>query len=174
MTAATLTRDQLKPALRLLAGTPYGRAAVTWQAMPHILPARHLVTGDGLLLRFPAGRIDPARLDGTVLAYEANSHGSPGKDAAEPGSPGYWSAQLVGEVSLAVVTEQERSALAAPGDGGSGEGTLYLRLIPRLAVVQRDGPSEEPSAAETGRNPSAVPASHPRPPAAAPVARPRR
>ncbi|MDT0342253.1 pyridoxamine 5'-phosphate oxidase family protein [Streptomyces litchfieldiae] len=63
----------LARALRLLARASHGRAAVTLRALPRVLPASHLVTGDELLLRVPAARAADARaLDGSVVAYEAN------------------------------------------------------------------------------------------------------
>ncbi|WP_062209929.1 hypothetical protein [Streptomyces sp. NBRC 109706] len=119
---------ELAHALRLLPRVPHGRAAATVRALPWVLPASHLVTGDQLLLRVPTARGAALPLDGTVVAYEAHHEG----DAAGSAP---WQAQLVGIVS---VTDPERGARSAfppaPRYARHPEAT-YLRLAPRYAAV---------------------------------------
>ncbi|MBB0233145.1 hypothetical protein FOE67_27545, partial [Streptomyces calidiresistens] len=68
--AAPLSTD-VAEALRVLALLPAGQAAVTRGALPHLLPAEHLVTGEGVLLRVADGGEVPSGADGGVLAYRA-------------------------------------------------------------------------------------------------------
>ncbi|WP_326597977.1 pyridoxamine 5'-phosphate oxidase family protein [Streptomyces sp. NBC_01803] len=118
---------QLTHALRLLPRVPHGHAAVTWRALPRIVPACHLVTGDRVLLRVPTGQAGARVLDGSVVAYEANNHGGDGPP---------WGAQLIGTATLADPDASERAAFPAPPAHERQPESAYLRLIPRFASVR--------------------------------------
>lgn len=137
--------------LRLLPRAPHGRAAVTRHALPHIVPARHLVTGDRLLL-MAAEHVDPRLLDGVVLAYQADTYGCCGchgccPDADRAGNPagipgagsgGRWGAQLIGTAQVVDPTDEERAAFSAfPPPLSSPSPALYARLTPHFATMRR-------------------------------------
>ena len=149
--------EQLAEALRLLPRAQHGRAAVTRRALPHVLLAQHVVREDGVLLRIPAGQIEPRLLDGTMLAYHAHTSADTGWAEDAPG------VQLIGTVTTVRPTAAERAAFPRPradgprrtgrdGTGQDGEtpdgdvpdgtdpdGTLYARLAPQLAAVRHPG-----------------------------------
>lgn len=125
--------EQLTEALRLLPRAQHGRAAVTRRALPHVLLAQHLVREDQVLLRIPAGQIEPRLLDGTVLAYHAHSSPEWAEDA-----PGV---QLVGTVTTVRPTADERAAFPRP------ERRRPAEAEDRRSPRRPPGP-DEPDAAE--------------------------
>ncbi|MGK5533180.1 pyridoxamine 5'-phosphate oxidase family protein [Streptomyces sp. URMC 129] len=130
MPGHTTPDDQLTRALRLLPRVPHGHAAVTWRALPRIVPACHVVTGDRVLLRVPTGRAGAAVLDGSVVAYEANNHGGDGPP---------WGAQIIGTTALADPGAAERAAFPAHPHAPRIPEPAYLHLTPRFASVRLGG-----------------------------------
>ncbi|MDB1086346.1 hypothetical protein PJ985_02000 [Streptomyces sp. ACA25] len=132
------SEDRLADALRVLPSLSHGHAAVTRYALPYVLPARHLVTGETVLLRVTAGEADSRYLDGTVLAYRAQaccgrvgSAGTgPEEEAAASGRPA--GVHLVGTVSVCDPAPDER-ALLVPGDEEGPDTGFYLRFSPGFA-----------------------------------------
>ena len=124
---------QLREALDLLPLVPFGRAAVSLRALPYVLPARHLVQGNHLLLRVNYGLADHRLLDGTVLSYEANTYGGP-----PPERSGHFSAQLVGTARVCEPTAEEERRLGPwlrYREGG--DAPVHLRMTPHLGTVRR-------------------------------------
>lgn len=125
---------QLREALDLLPLVACGRAAVSLNALPYVLPARHLVQGRHLLLRVTYGLADHRSLDGTVLSYEANTYGGP-----PPDHRGHFSAQLVGTARVYHPTVEEQRHLGPwlryRRDGN--DTPVHLRVTPHLATVRR-------------------------------------
>ncbi|GAA3848065.1 pyridoxamine 5'-phosphate oxidase family protein [Streptomyces sedi] len=122
-------RQELTRALRLLPRVPHGRAAASRRAMPVVLPASHLVTGETLLLRVTHTGGDVPPWDGTVLAYEAND------DGQRPGAPAAWQAQVVGVATVAHPDQRVREAFPPPPRYARHPEATYLRLAPRYASV---------------------------------------
>ncbi|MQS10187.1 pyridoxamine 5'-phosphate oxidase family protein [Streptomyces alkaliphilus] len=136
-------------ALRLLVSLPAGQVAVTRRALPFLLSAEHLVTGEGVLLRMADGEEVPSGADGGVVAYRA---------VAGPGpAGGSRSVQVIGTARRAVPEPAERAAFGRlptaddsspapgtlPGHASAGPGAhvdpdtaVYLRLLPHLVEVR--------------------------------------
>ena len=128
-------------ALDLLAATSHGRLSMSLRALPVSALARHVVTGDGVLLRLHRGYGYHHACDGNVVAY--------GADAVTRDGHG-WAVQFVGTARFTHPSGQGLELLGrAPlvADGVRYE-PAYLRIEPRLATVhtlgggipaQRDG-----------------------------------
>ncbi|MFF8831967.1 pyridoxamine 5'-phosphate oxidase family protein [Streptomyces sp. NPDC015131] len=116
-------------ALELLGRVPYGVVATSVRAMPFLAPARHVLTGDGVVLRLHGGPDCLQACDGGVVAYGADNLGS--------GAALRWSVQLTG-TAHAMEPGAPESALLGPvprRPDGSPYTPAYLRLRPRFAAV---------------------------------------
>ncbi|MCE7079776.1 hypothetical protein [Streptomyces sp. ST2-7A] len=111
---AVLSTD-VAEALRLLPSLPAGQAAVTRRALPFLLPAEHLVTGGGVLLRVIDGGEVPHGADGGVLAYRAAT-------GEGPATGGLRSVQVIGTARRVVPEPAERAAFVPPPGAGRTHG----------------------------------------------------
>jgi nitroimidazol reductase NimA-like FMN-containing flavoprotein (pyridoxamine 5'-phosphate oxidase superfamily) len=118
-------------ALAMLAAVPYGRLAVTREALPHVTVTRHVVADGQIILRTHRGWGVHRAGDGAVVAYEA--------DNAATAQPDAWVAHITGTASACTPSEAQRAlfgGLPLSADGEPFE-PVYLRIEPRYASSYR-------------------------------------
>lgn len=119
-------------ALDLFTAGTHGRLSMSLRALPFSALARHVVTGDGLLLRLHRGHGYHSACDGNVVAYGTDSIARDGHG---------WAVQLVGTARLTRPADDELELLGRSprlADGVPYE-PAYLRLEPRFANVHTLG-----------------------------------
>ncbi|MGX2996053.1 pyridoxamine 5'-phosphate oxidase family protein [Streptomyces sp. JNUCC 64] len=123
-------------ALALLAGADHGRVATSMRALPFLAAARHVLTGDRLLLRMHRGYGYHQACVGSVVAYGADNLGRRAPGATE------WSVQLVGMCDAAVPTPAELLLFGPPPHGVDGEpyDPVYLRIEPQFITLHESDP----------------------------------
>ncbi|WP_405726056.1 pyridoxamine 5'-phosphate oxidase family protein [Streptomyces sp. NBC_01537] len=125
-------RAEHEAALALLAAVPYGRLALTREALPHMAVTRHIVTPDGhLILRTHKGWDIHRSADGAVVAYVADNTAS--------GQPEAWVVQLTGTAYAMIPSRAQRERFGeqpAAADGVPFE-PVYLRIEPGYATSYR-------------------------------------
>lgn len=119
--------------LAMLAAVPYGRIALTRQALPYLAVARHIVADGQVVLRTHRGWGVHGAGDGTVVAYQADSTGT---GTAQPDA---WIAHITGTARACTPGAAQRAlfgALPLSVDGDPFE-PVYLRIEPRYATAYR-------------------------------------
>jgi hypothetical protein len=126
------TSPEREAALALLAAVPYGRLALTREALPHLAVARHILGDDGhLILRTHRGWDIHRAADGAVVAYVA--------DNIFRGGPDAWAVQFTGTARTFTPTAEQRTRFGRPpaiADGVPFE-PVYLRMEPRYCTSYR-------------------------------------
>jgi nitroimidazol reductase NimA-like FMN-containing flavoprotein (pyridoxamine 5'-phosphate oxidase superfamily) len=117
------------PALDLFSRVRYGRLATSVRAMPYVAPARHIVSGNSILLRIHSGNDCHRACNGSVVAY--------GADNCNSGEAELWSVQCTGTASIVEPTaEQLRLFGAAPHHvDGARVDPVYMRVRPQFVTV---------------------------------------
>ena len=119
-------------AIELLRDTPYGRLAMSRNAMPFVTVARHIVVDHTVLLGIHRGFDYHSACDGGVVAYEADNLNQ------RNGSPDVWSVQLVGLARCVRPTRGQRELFDVPSPtaaDGEAFDPAYLRIEPRFVTV---------------------------------------
>ncbi|MET9349158.1 pyridoxamine 5'-phosphate oxidase family protein [Streptomyces termitum] len=129
-------------AIELLGRVSYGRVAASMRAMPFVAPARHVVSGGGVLIRMHEGLGHHQACHGSVVAYEA--------DDVDAGGASLWSVQFTGTAEIVEPTAAERAAFGPEPAAVDGEPFLpvFLRIEPQFVTAHtleytRAGDSEE-------------------------------
>jgi nitroimidazol reductase NimA-like FMN-containing flavoprotein (pyridoxamine 5'-phosphate oxidase superfamily) len=125
------TEKEREAALAMLAAVPYGRLALTREALPYVAVARHVVADGQIILRTHRGWGVHRAGDGAVVAYAADNTASAQPDA--------WVAHITGTASAFTPTEAQRElfgGLPVSADGEPFE-PVYLRIEPRYASSYR-------------------------------------
>jgi pyridoxamine 5'-phosphate oxidase-like protein len=123
------TDEQL--AAGLLGRVEHGRLAASMRALPFLATARHIVVGGRVLLRMHKGYGHHRACAGSVVAYGADSLGSP--RAGE----GHWSVQVVG-VCKTVEPTSAQLALFGPAPRRVDDAPfepVYLEVTPEFVTV---------------------------------------
>ncbi|MGW5420606.1 pyridoxamine 5'-phosphate oxidase family protein [Streptomyces sp. NPDC003943] len=128
--------DELR-AIELLTRVSYGRVATSMRAMPFVAPARHVVDGDGVLIRLHRGLGYHRACNGSVVAY--------GADNLNSGAAELWSVQFTGTAEIVEPTTEQ---LAAFGPGprtvdGEPFDPVFMRVEPRFVTVHSLDCSDE-------------------------------
>ncbi|WP_282696398.1 pyridoxamine 5'-phosphate oxidase family protein [Streptomyces sp. CC208A] len=118
-------------AIELLGRVAYGRVATSMRAMPFVVPARHIVSGGGVLIRLHEGLGHHQACSGSVVAYGADDFGS--------GSGSPWSVQFTGTAGLVEPTAAELAAFGPEPARVDGEPfvPVFLRIEPQFVTVHR-------------------------------------
>lgn len=116
-------------AVELLSRVRHGRLATTMSAMLTVVPARHVVSGDRVLLRLHGRPGYHHACAGTVVAYGADDLDS---DAAV-----HWSVQITGTAELTLPAEAEIRRFGPSPRQVDGEPfePVYMRLTPRFVTL---------------------------------------
>ncbi|MEU1818071.1 pyridoxamine 5'-phosphate oxidase family protein [Streptomyces roseifaciens] len=96
-------------ALELLASTPYGRLSVSMRALPFVTVARHVVSGESVLLRLHGDFGYAQACDGNVVAYGADNL----SDRRE-GDEAVWTVQFVGTARLFIPSGDDLERFGRP------------------------------------------------------------
>ncbi|WP_299529794.1 pyridoxamine 5'-phosphate oxidase family protein [uncultured Streptomyces sp.] len=139
-------------AIGLLGNVPYGRLATSMRALPFLVAARHVVSGDGtVVLRLHKGFGHHESCDGSVVAYGADNLNAPcagfGPAVPLPGGcraregAGLWSVQFTGTAEL-LRPDAAQLALFGPEPvevNGEPFDPAYLRLRPHFVSLHTMG-----------------------------------
>ncbi|MFC5663269.1 pyridoxamine 5'-phosphate oxidase family protein [Kitasatospora misakiensis] len=117
--------------LRLLSTVPVGRVVYTEHALPAVLPVAFEVAPDGrLLLAVRRGSATARRLDGTVVAFQA--------DRLDPDTRSGWSVLVHGRADILRDPEQILRALRSGLRSWVGEpDPVFVALAPELISGRR-------------------------------------
>ncbi|MEU6702248.1 pyridoxamine 5'-phosphate oxidase family protein [Streptomyces wuyuanensis] len=116
-------------AVELLSRVRYGRLATTMSAMLTVVPARHVVSGDCVLLRLHRRPGYHHACAGTVVAY--------GADDLDSAAAVHWSVQITGTAELTLPADDELTRFGPSPRHVDGEPfePVYMRLTPRFVTV---------------------------------------
>lgn len=135
-------------AIELLGRVPYGRLATSMRALPFLAVARHIVTGDRVLLRMHRGLGYHEACNGSVIAYGADNFNA----ATSPDDDSYlWSVQFTGPAKIAHPGPEQRELFGTPPVEVNGEpfDPVYLRLQPHFVTVHTLGFHASPRISHT-------------------------
>ncbi|MFI8367381.1 pyridoxamine 5'-phosphate oxidase family protein [Streptomyces sp. NPDC085466] len=116
-------------AIELLGRASYGRVATSMRAMPFVAPARHIVSGDSVVIRMHEGLGYHRACSGSVVAY--------GADDLDPASGVLWTVQFTGTAEIVEPTAAELSAFGPEPSSVDGEPfvPVYMRIEPQFVTV---------------------------------------
>jgi len=110
---SALTTLSHEECVRLLACTSIGRVAFTSQALPAVVPVNYRLSGSSIIFRTEPGGMLARGCDGTVVAFEIDSHSDDGRSG--------WSVLAVGLAELlsgsSALRAVETGLVTAAGDG---------------------------------------------------------
>jgi len=141
------TRLDRCESLRLLASAPVGRLIFTVHALPTVRPMNHMLVDRLILLRTAAGSTVARKVDGAVVAFEA--------DELDAATCSGWSVTVTGRAAL--VTDPEaiagyRQVRLLPWAPGAHE--VFVTITTELIEgrrVHRGTPAADRKAAGGGR-----------------------
>jgi len=126
--------EELEPAecLRLLATVPVGRVGVTIDALPAVLPVNFVVSDGAVVFRTVPGTKLDAATAGAVVAFEADSYGTPDQ-------PGGWSVLVRGVARELTDPGDVEAARVLPLDSWAWDGAAdrYVRIEPTVVTGRR-------------------------------------
>ncbi|MEU3374338.1 pyridoxamine 5'-phosphate oxidase family protein [Streptomyces sp. NPDC006660] len=124
-----MSSEEAARAIDLLGRVRYGRVATSLHALPFVAPARHVVTGGGVLLRLHAGFGYHQACLGSVVAY--------GADNLNSGAEHLWSVQFTGTAEPREPTAGELALFGPPPRAADGEpfDPVYMRIEPQFVTV---------------------------------------
>ncbi|MFF7726078.1 pyridoxamine 5'-phosphate oxidase family protein [Streptomyces sp. NPDC008001] len=125
--------DRLR-ALELLDRAPYGRLSVSLRALPFVTVARHIVSGESVLLRLHGGFGYAQACDGNVVAYGADNL----SDRRE-GDENVWTVQFVGTARLFTPSPEELARFGRPPRTADATPfhPEYLCIEPQFTTLHR-------------------------------------